>query len=128
MAAMSDYLENVVLNHFLRGQSVASPVAVYAGLFNTDPTDADIGTEVAGEGYVRQKITFGVPSNGMVSNSEDIMFPVATTDWGEVGYVGVYDAVTAGNLLFHGNVDIAKTITQDDQLIIPVGKLTISID
>jgi hypothetical protein len=125
--SMSDYLENAILNAVLRNTSYTSPSQVYIALFTSDPTDAGTGTEVTGGGYARQPITFNAPSNGLVTNSADILFPVATASWGTVTHIGIYDASTGGNLLFHGALTTSKTISTDDQLKIAAGDITITL-
>jgi hypothetical protein len=125
--SMSDYLENKILNAVLRNTAYTSPSQVYIALFTSDPTDAGTGTEVTGGGYARQPITFNAPSNGQVTNAADILFPVATASWGTVTHIGIYDASTGGNLLFHGALTTSKTISTDDQLKIAAGDITITL-
>ena len=43
MSAMSNYLENKFLDHFLGTSSTSAPAAVYIGLHTADPTDAGTG-------------------------------------------------------------------------------------
>jgi len=93
--AKSNYLENIILNHVLRNTSYTPPTTVYACLYLNDgvgPTDENKGQEVKGVGYARTEITFGAPSGGVVSNSADVVFPTATADWGNIGYMGIKDA------------------------------------
>ena len=53
MAALSDYLENELLDHALGTGSFTAPTNVYLSLYTTDPTDADTGNELSGNGYSR---------------------------------------------------------------------------
>lgn len=128
MSALSDYLENALINAVLRGIQYTSPSKVYVALFTSNPTDAGKGTEVSGGGYARQQVTFSAPSNGATSNSADVVFPVATADWGTITHFGIYDAATGGNLLIHGAFQIAKPIYTGDQFIIRKGDLGITFD
>ena len=57
MSAISNYLENALLNATLRNTTYTSPATVYAALFTTDPTDDGSGTECTGSGYARKAIT-----------------------------------------------------------------------
>lgn len=127
MAAMSDYLENALINAVLRGTAYTSPTKVYIGLFTSDPTDAKTGTEVTGGAYARQEIPFGAPSNGVSYSSADVLFPVATASWGTVTHIGIFDASTAGNMLFHGALTNTKTIAADDQLKIVAGNVNVTL-
>lgn len=128
MAAISDYLEAALLNHVLRNTPYAQPATVYLALYTAAPSDAGGGTEVSGGGYARQAITFGAPASGQVQNSAAITFPQATADWGTITHVGIFDAGTAGNLLWWGALAAAKTIVAGDQFVIDVNQLTVSLD
>ncbi len=130
MSKMSNYLEKKLLDHVLTNTAYTSPTKVYLALFTSDPTDAGSGTEVTGGAYARQEITFGTASSpgGTSSTTADIVFPVATANWGIVSHVGIYDASTAGNLLFHGALNTARTINIDNQLVILAGELTVVLD
>lgn len=127
MSAMSNYLENALVNATLRNTSYTSPAAVYVALFTTDPTDAGSGTEVSGGSYARQAATFGAPSNGASTTSADISFPQATGSWGTVTHFGVYDASSTGNLLYHGALTASKTIETGDIFKIASGSLTVTL-
>lgn len=127
MAEMSNYLENALINATLRNTSYTSPTTTYLALYTSDPTDADTGTEVTGGSYARQAITFSSPSNGVTSNSAAIEFPTATASWGTIGYVGIRDAVTSGNLLYHTALDASKVIDSGDIFRISSGNLTVTL-
>ena len=127
MAEMSNFLENALINATLRNTSYTSPTTTYLALYTSDPTDADTGTEVTGGSYARQAITFSSPSNGVTSNSSAIEFPTATASWGTVTYVGIRDAVTSGNLLYHTALDASKAIDTGDIFRISSGNLTVTL-
>ncbi len=127
MAEMSNYLENALVNATLRNTSYTSPATVYVALYTTDPTDADTGTEVSGNAYARQSVTFSAPSNGATSNSAAVEFPQATGSWGTVAYIGLRDASSGGNLLYHTPLDASKTIATGDVFRIAIGSLTVTI-
>ena len=127
MSAMSNYLENALVNATLRNTTYTSPATVYVGLFTTDPTDAGSGTEVSGGSYARQSATFAAPSNGASSTSADVTFPQATANWGTVTHFGIYDASSAGNLMYHGALTTSKTIETGDVFKISSGNLTVTL-
>ena len=127
MAALSNYLENALINGTLRNTQYTVPTNVYVGLFTTDPTDAGSGTEITGGSYVRKVATFGAPSNGASSTSADVQFDQATADWGNIGWFGIHDASTAGNLLYHGALTVSKTIETGDVFKIASGNLTVTL-
>jgi hypothetical protein len=127
MAEMSNYLENALINGTLRGTTYTAPTTVYVGLYTSDPTDADTGTEVSGGSYARQSVTFGAPSNGVSTNSSAVEFPQATASWGTVGWIGIEDALTSGNLLYHTALDTSKTIDTGDIFKIAIGSLSVTL-
>jgi hypothetical protein len=127
MAEMSNYLENALINVTLRNTAYTTPTTVYLALYTTDPTDADTGTEVTGGSYARQSITFGAPSNGVSTNSAAIEFPQCTASWGTVTHVGIRDASTAGNLLYHTPLDASKTIDSGDIFKIAISSLSVTL-
>lgn len=127
MAEFSNYLENALINAVLRNTSYTSPTTVYVSLYTSDPTDADSGTEVSGGSYARTAVTFGAPSNGVSTNSADVTFPTATASWGTVSHIGIHDASSAGNLLFHTPLDTAKTIDSGDIFKIESSNLSVTL-
>jgi hypothetical protein len=127
MAAMSNYLENALINATLRNTSYTTPSTVYVGLYTTDPTDANSGTEVTGGSYARKAATFGAPSNGVSTISSAIEFDQATASWGTVAYFGILDASTSGNLLYHGALTASKTIDTGDVFKFATSALTVTL-
>jgi hypothetical protein len=127
MAEMSNYLENALINATLRNTGYTSPTTVYVGLYTSDPTDAGSGTEVSGGSYTRTAVTMGAPSGGVSTNSAAVEFPQATGSWGTVGWIGILDASTSGNLLYHTALDTAKTIDSGDIFKIATGSLSVTL-
>ena len=124
---IADYAENKVLDHMLGTGAWAMPT-IYIALYTSDPTDADVGTEVSGGNYARQTAAFVAAAAGATDNSGIILFPQATADWGTLTHVGIRDALVAGNLLWQGILTVAKTIGIGDQFRFPVGALDVSLD
>ena len=127
MAEMSNYLENALINGTLRATTYTAPTTVYVGLYTTDPTDANTGTEVSGGSYARTSVTFGAPSNGVSLNSAAVEFPQASSSWGTVGWIGILDASTSGNLLYHTPLDVSKAIYSGDIFKIAIGSLSVTL-
>jgi hypothetical protein len=127
MAEISNYLENALINATLRATTYTSVATVYVSLWTSDPTDAGSGTEVSGGSYARTAVTFGAPSNGVTTNSADVTFPTATASWGVVGWIGINDAASSGNLLYHSPLDSAKTIDSGDIFKISTGNLSVTL-
>jgi hypothetical protein len=129
MAAASDYLENKLLDHALATASFTTPTNVYVGLHTGSPLDDNSGAnEISGNGYTRKVAAFAAAASGSSSTNATITFDAATGNWGTITHISVYDALNAGNLLFHGAVTTSKTIETGDSFQISSGNLTISLD
>ena len=127
MSAMSNYLETKVLDYVLRDQADWAPTAVYLALHTADPTDAGSGAEASGGSYARQAITFNAAhaTAGTIDNSsaeEFTIMPACT-----VTHIGIWDAASSGNLLFHGAVSASKTVTSGDTISLAAGQLTVTL-
>jgi hypothetical protein len=126
MSAMSDYLENEILDHILGTGAYTMPTTVYVGLSTGSFNDDNSGTELSGSGYARQSIAFGAASSGTASNSGAVDFPAATGSWGTVSHFGIFDASTGGNLLIHGALTASKAVATGDILRIATGDMDIT--
>lgn len=126
MSAMSDYLENEILDHILGTGAYTMPATVYVGLSTGSFNDDNSGTELTGNGYARQSISFGAAASGTASNDAAVEFPAATGSWGTVSHFGLFDASSAGNLLIHGALTASKVIETGDILKIAVGDMDIT--
>ena len=130
MAAKSDYLENKLIDFFLRGQAFTPPATVYVALFTATPSDTGGGTEVSGGSYARVAVTSSLANwagtqsagstvassgtGGTTSNNGAITFPAPTANWGTVTSWGLYDASTSGNLLIYAALTTNKTVNNGD--------------
>ncbi len=128
MLNKSDYLRNAITNLTLRGVSFAAPSARYIALFTTTPTSAGGGVEVTGGGYARLAVTFSAPvTPGATSNNAPLNFSTPTADWGNVVGAAVFDAATAGNMLYFGDLGTARTIYAGDTGVnFPAGYFAVS--
>lgn len=133
MSAFSDYLENKLIETTLRGGTYTGG-GVFIALFTANPTDAGTGAEVVDSGYVRQRAHasvvsdgFTVPANGVTSNARNLQFPAIVDAQTVVTHWGVFDAQTAGNLLYHAPLLNPKTLDPTDVLSFPIGSLTITL-
>jgi len=130
MSGYSDYLEQAIVNHVLRNTAYASPTSIYVALFTADPTDANVTTnEVGDSGYARQAAAFDAPhaTEGYSANSGAITFPAIVDIQTIVTHVGVYDALTGGNLLFSQALNSSKTLEVNDVLSFGIGALKVTL-
>lgn len=126
MSAMSDYLENEILDHILGTGAYTMPAGVYVGLSTGSFNDDNSGTELTGNGYARVAITFGAAASAVASNNAAVEFPAASGSWGTVSHFGLFDAASAGNLLIHGALTASKVIDTGDILKIATGDMDIT--
>jgi hypothetical protein len=127
MAALSNYLEDALINATLRNTAYSSPATVYVGLFTSDPTDAGTGTECTGGAYARKSMAFNAPSNGASTNSAAVEFDQATSSWGTITHFGILDALTSGNLLYHGALTASKAIDTGDVFKFASASVTVTL-
>jgi len=123
---LSNYLENKVLDHILGTTAYTMPTTVYVALYTAAPTDTGGGTQVTGGSYARQTAVFDAASSGATQNTANIDFvsmPACT-----VTAIGIFDALTAGNLLVWGTLATNKSLDAGDTLRIATGDLDISLD
>lgn len=128
MAELSDYMEDRIVN-FMRNVAITGEAAAYVALYTAAPSDAGGGTEVSGGSYARELAGLSAPTPpGVTSNAADITFTTATADWGIVTHLGLFDAITAGNLLMWSPLDTSKTVNNGDTFKINAGDLDVTID
>jgi len=129
MAALSDYAEKLLLDWMMTTGSATRPTAWYVGLFTAAPSDSGGGTEVSGSGYARESAAFDAASSpgGTTSNSADISFTASGGNWGTITHIGIFDAVSAGNLLWHGSMTASKVVNDGDTLQFSTGNIDLTI-
>lgn len=118
----STYLANLVMGNVFAGVSaMPHPATVYLALFTTNPAQMGAGAvEVSGNAYARIAITNTVPANwttpssGASRSAQTRVFPKATGSWGTLTGFGIYDASSAGNLLYWGDLTTHTAIGLND--------------
>lgn len=120
---LSDYLEQLAINHLLRNQAHTPTSQVFLALFSDATTDAGGGTEAVGGSYARKVVTLGAPSAGAASNSAAITFPNMPA--GTWTHAAILDASSAGNSLVHGPLTTSKTTVAGQQLEVAIGELDV---
>lgn len=140
MTAMTNFLENKLIDFTLRGQALGiggasaaagtGPATVWIGLLTTPMTEAGTFTEVTGGDYARVAVqsslanwagtqgagTTAVSSgtSGATSNNVAITFPAPTADWGRASDWAAFDAATGGNALLTSALQVPKNINFGD--------------
>lgn len=130
MSEFSDYAETAILNATLNGVALAG-VSPFIALATADLSDANTTANEAGAGfpsYARQAATFNVNGNS-ASNTAAISFPAFDgASAATYTHIGIYDAVSAGNLLYHTPMNFAKTLTNGDVITFSAGSVTVTLD
>lgn len=129
MSALSDYSEKLILDWLMTTGSATRPTAWYIGLFTAAPSDSGGGTEVSGSGYSRQSVTFAAATSpgGTTDNTGSVSFTASGGDWGSITHIGIFDASTSGNLLWHGSLSSSKTVNDGDTLQFAAGAVDLTL-
>ena len=114
------YFKNLIMgNIFKTKTSPAIPSKYYIGLSSTAPAlNGTNVTEPSGKGYSRVELTsLSTPQNGVITNSNDILFPESTADWfgadNPATHYVIYDSKTGGNLLMYDALTSPRFIQEN---------------
>lgn len=129
MAALSDYAEKLLLDWAMTTGSATRPTAWYVALYTAAPSDSGGGTEVSTGGYSRKSVTFAAATSpgGTTSNTNTVSFTASGANYGTVTHIGIFDASTAGNLLWHGAMTASKTVNDGDTLEFSIGNIDLTL-
>lgn len=126
MSALSDHAENLLLDWLMTNGAASRPTTWYVALFTAAPNDAGGGTEVSTGGYARQSATFTVTGD-TASNSALVEFTAGGASFGTVSHIGIFDALTTGNLIWHGAMTAPKLVEDGDKLEFSVGNIDLTL-
>ena len=137
--AATNYLERRILDYIFKNNSLSfsSPGdSLYVGLA-TAVSAAETGslTEANFTNYVRKQVTaanwttIGADSTDTqtAKNAANIEYPASGGTNNTISHVFVADALTRGNILFVGALDVSKLIADGDIFRINTGNLTIEL-
>jgi len=129
MSALSDHAENLLLNWLMTTGTATRPTSWYVALYTAAPSDAGGGTEVSGSGYTRQSVSWGTATGtgGTTDNSGAVSFTASGGSFGTVTHIGIFDASTGGNLLWHGALTASKTVNDGDTLQFAAGDIDLTL-
>jgi hypothetical protein len=120
--SLSNYKEKKLLDHAHNVASWTAPTTLYLALYKSNPGVTNTGTEVSATvddtAYARQVITFSaaVLGTGVAASSNAQTFAAVVYGSGAAAYtvthVGIFDALTSGNLLDFGplNASISRLV------------------
>lgn len=131
MTALSDYLEPALLNLTLRGVAFTAVAAPYVSLHSASPADTGAAELVPGaNAYVRKAATFAAPvatGDGGWACSLSAQLQWTNMPAATVSHVGIWDALTAGNLLYAGALINAETVPAAATYTINAGDITVEL-
>lgn len=131
--AFSDFLEKGLLGHVFGGTTFAKPAGLFVALYTTASSDTAQGAEPASAaGYERIPATFAAApdqpdGSSAFWNTQILQFDAATASWGTVGWFGIHDALTGGNLLAQGPLVVPKPVDLGDAVRFSVNQLVIGL-
>lgn len=145
MSAMTNYLENKLIDHVFRGIPFPAPTNLHYALLVGSPDDTNTISEVVGGSYARVAVacntsnwagtqsagstTTSTGNSGTTSNNNVITFPAPTANWGDVVAVAIMDAASGGNVLFQGMLSETVTVNAGGPApSFPVSTFTLQID
>jgi len=129
MSALSDHAENLILNFLMTSGTATRPTAWYVALYTAAPSDAGGGTEVSGNGYSRQTVAWDTATGtgGTTDNTGAVSFTATGGNFGTIVAIGIHDASSGGNLLWHGALSANKTVNDGDTLEFAAGAIDLTI-
>ena len=133
MGSLSDDMETKLLLHLV-GETALTVPDKYLSLSVADILDDESGNdEPSGNNYARVQVidaNWDVAATRLTANSALIEFPTASGDWGvtDITHWGIWDASTAGNLIAHGSLDVAKDVVNGNTPSFAIGEIEISMD
>ena len=141
MAAMSNYLQNSLIDSLFRGIPYTAPTTLYIALCLVTPTAASTGSTInEPAGYTRQSIS-SAPSSWYTTQNTNSTGPSAGTTgatgnigavvWTNVNWSGtvvgvcICDAPTGGNVLFY--TPVSKEVSVGDVVQLATNNVRISL-
>jgi hypothetical protein len=145
--SISNFLENALIDHILRGRAYTAPTQVYVSLHSADPTDTGANELTTANGYgtrpgggatlysawkgTNNEVTnvASAGTGGQSANQNVITFPTCTgSAWVQATHFGLWDAATAGNFLGGGALTTPKTVQVGDTASFAANQLTFTLD
>lgn len=110
------------------------PATYYFGLSTTTINfDGTGATEPTGGSYARvaftnNKTNFGTASNGILTNATAVTFAESSASWGTITYVGMWDALTGGNIWWFDVLSPSRAVASLTTVIFAAGAVTVTFN
>jgi hypothetical protein len=136
MAAFSNYLETKIAQ-WLDGTQLPAPTgSLWVALYTAPLDQSNAATNLIGFTTPRVEVanwTVTTASNSSdsvdasISNTAEIPMTAASNVAATASHFGVFDAVSSGNLLFHGALNSNVVIASQDAVKFAAGAITLTI-
>jgi len=125
--SISNWLELELLDHVLKTGSYSVPTNIYVALSTADPLDDGTGiSEPAGGSYARVVMnSWDAAAARATENTSQITFAQAEQDFGTITHWAIFDAITGGNFLAHGDFTTGKACPIGTNLYIAAGDIDV---
>ena len=122
---MTTSFAQTVANAAVGNVSFTPAANVYAALYSTVLNASGSGTEISGNGYSRQTVSFNI-ANGVATSAGNVVFSCTGNDWPQVKSLAILDASTSGNMLFYQPI-VPRNVKVGDSVNFETGKIQITI-
>ena len=125
--SISNWLELELLDHVLKTEAYSVPAHIYVALSTADPLDDGSGVaEPGGGSYARVVMDSWDAATGRATeNTSQITFAQAEQDFGTITHWAIFDAVTGGNFLAHGDFSSSKACPVGTNLYVAAGDIDV---
>jgi len=131
--AITYFSANKILDKNFGATAYTEPTTYYFGLSTTTiQIDGTGATEPSGGAYARVALTnnktnWGTASNASLTNSTAVQFTESTASWGTITYVGIWDALTSGNIWWFDALSPARTVASATTVLFAIGAITVQM-
>jgi hypothetical protein len=146
MSGMTNFLENEIGDHILRGRSYTAPTQLHVALHTANPGETGATAELTGNNYARAQLNpsfsnwkgsnnevtavDSAGTGGLFRNNQTVPWPTPSANWGLVTHFSIWDAAgsggSGGNCLFYGELTASKTINANDTVSASVDALSVT--
>jgi len=129
-AGLSNAYANKILDHLFMVTSLSVPGNIFVALATAAILDSDDGDTISepADGYARlAHNVWDAAASGASENTGEITFAASSGDWDETPYFALLDAGTSGDVILHGTLDAAITVSSGDVAHWNAGALDITL-
>jgi len=128
MTAATNFLEAEWMKYTFTSDTMgARPTEWYIALHTADPGETGATGECSYAGYARQEVTFSQTDNTVTSVDSQTFPPVAGSPV-TITHMSVWDALSGGNCLYKGALDLGKTFAESDVPNFGAGEIILGVD